>query len=264
MTKKDAVPQEKSIAVKEEHSLAEFHEVAGDMSGLVSVRSDILKIPRIKLTQKMSNVYGELAQEGDFASEVLGVNYGTEVTIIPICISESASYLNKDTSEVVCYSKDLLKNGDGVLCKDCPHNQYWNDWSAKTPGCKLSIDVVCLVKTADGVVKEPVEMNFRKMNYKAGKAIVNSVVRDAFKVPFGSEYKLLAKQATKDQHKFYVVSDVVERKQLDLDTVKSILPLAKNFLEMKKRGMVETEPVNAVHDEVIEEAPDTPTEDCPL
>jgi len=258
--------KETELAVQSGAELAEFKELAGDMDGLVTVRKELLKIPRIKLTQKMSNVCGDLAKEGEFASEVLGVNYGETVTIIPLCIGESASFMEKGKNTATCWSKNLLANTDGVLCKDCPHGEYWNDWDSHTPECKTSIDIICLVKNAtiDGAISlDPIEINFRKMNFKAGRSIVNMVTRDKYGVPFGSSYKLSSKMATKDIHTFAVISDVVEKAELDAGEVRVIIPIARDFLEMKKRGMVEVEA------EIVEEAVDTdppaaPTEECPL
>ena len=259
MTKKET-----AVAVTAGNDLAEFKELAGDMEGLVTVRSDLLKIPRLKLTQKMSNVYGELAKEGDFASEVLGINYGDAVSIIPISVSESASLMDTEAATVVCYSRDLLKNTEGDLCTACPHKEYWNDWSTHTPNCKLSIDVVCLVKTDAGISHDPVEINFRKMNYKAGRSIINMIMRDKYGVPFGSSYKLVSKQATKDQYKFALISDVVEKTQLEAEEIKGIIPIAKNFLDMKKRGMVQVESEVAKPETSDANPPAAPADDFPL
>jgi len=226
---------------KEESGLVALNDFKAEMGDtkLVNIRSEILKIPRLKLTQKMSKAADGLAVPGEFSCEVRGENYGSEVKIIPIMIRESASYLNKETSELICRTNDLLKSTNGDLCSNCPHEQNWADWGngddSKVPECKLSIDVICLVN--DDLI--PMELSFRKMSYKAGKSLCNMVYVDKMGVPFGSQYTLISSQATKDQWEFHVINPQIKKEIIDDKTLNEIIPVVKNFIHMEKAGKVE-------------------------
>ena len=258
MSKKE---KETAVAVKDEGDAALAAFLEDD--GLVTISQDVLKIPRIKLTQKMSNSCGTLAKEGEFASEVLGVNYGGSITIIPIAINESASFMEEGKPSATCYSKNLLTNMDGVLCADCPHGCYYADWDKGSPACKRSIDIVCIVQV-DGVTDfNPIEMNFRKNNRAAGKAIANMIYQDKMqkRVQFSSAYTMTSKMDNKNGHDFAVVNAVVNKEDVSREDMLKIIPIARNFSEMKKRGAVETEGDNEVTDTDPLAAP---TEECPL
>lgn len=216
-----------------------------DFSELVQVRKELQKIPRLKLNNPLSDaVKGGLGKPGDFTCSTLGMNYGSSVTMIPIIITESASLLDKSTSEVKCSTKDLIKNNQGVLCRLCPHGEYWNDWGTravlKIPNCKTSLDMIIVLvdqKTQKILIENPMQINFRKNNHKAGRALLNFVTNDPSKISFGRKYTLYSREESKDKHDYFVIhSKKIEYAPLTMDEMKSIVPIAKQFIEWKKAG----------------------------
>ena len=235
-----APKKETQITTKEETSL-QLTELANEFAGAVSVRSEILKVARLKLAQALSQASGGgLAKPGEFNCEIKGTNYGTEVSITPILIGESASLLSED-GRVICASNDLLVNRDGIMCKNCPYGEFHSDWGTKdnkkTPKCKLAIDTTCLVNDEN----DPVIFSFRKMSHKAGKELVNYVVRDPKKVPFGTKYKLTSEQQTKDKYKFFVVRENISKENLPYSRISEIIPVARKIMEAKRKGLLEQE-----------------------
>lgn len=223
--------------------------LASEFVGAVEVRSTLLKVPTLRLTQAMSDAAAdELAKIGDFACTERKKNYGKTVTIIPLVISESASLLYSKNNppsnmmreasdgDVLCRSNDLIKNMDGVMCKNCPYGEYYADWgndvTKKTPKCKTSIDIVCLVDGEDDM--KPVFFSLRKSSFKAGKALVNLVINDPLGIPFGAKYTLQSEDKTFDNYKYKIVSEAIKVAPLTADQIKKIIPVAKKVLEAKK------------------------------
>jgi|SRR3990167_5287749 len=243
--------QEKGLSVRQNLNM-ELAGIANEFGGqMVNVRQEIIKIPRLKLTQKMSQAAGSgLGKEGDFVCELIAMNYGKTVTIIPIVTSESASLLydSRDPvktpapmqdGSIVCRSNDLIRNIEGQLCKDCPYGAYWKDWGVDgtPPKCKTAIDVICLVEGSD----RPVVLSFRKKSMPAGKALVNFIVNDSARVPFGSKYVLVSEQGTQDNYKFMVISPGMQKKSLSDEELTQVIPIAKRIFEARKKGAVEAE-----------------------
>ena len=228
--------------------MAQIGDAIGeDPSQLIKVRESLLKANRLKLTNAMSKAFkSRLAEEGDFVIETREQNFGKEVTIIPIMISESASLLDKQTSNVVCSSNNLITNTHGEPCKQCPYNEYWNDWGTaeakKTPGCKTSIDVLCIpVFGGEPQAGQVVEMNFRKNNTKAGKSIINLMANDPRKIPFASKYTLKSFLKTQEQYTFYAIHEDVKRTPVSNEDLAKILPTVKRVIDAEKKGEIERE-----------------------
>ncbi len=228
----------KEVAVKEASPLAisGLADLQSD-GGFVSVRKELIKIPRLQLGQAMSDaVQAGVGKAGEFISSVKVQNYGTSVKIIPILISESAALMEKNTKKVLCTSSDLIHNKEGKSCKECPYGQYWNDWNMpEPPQCKTSIDVVCIVNDEFDM---PQVLSFRKMSFKAGKALVNLTMHDKYKVPFGSQYELKSRLDTKDDYKFYVIEDSISKQDLTEEQLAKVIPIARQMLDMKKQGRI--------------------------
>lgn len=233
------------MVVNDQALMTELFGMKGDVGHMVNVRRELIKVPRIKLAQKSSAAFeARLANLGEFFCEVRQANYGPTVEIIPILINESASYLDKDTSQIICDTPDLIRSRDNKLCKECPYGQYWNDWGTKeqkkVPGCKHSINIVCLV--ANDPEMKPMEINFRKNNSKAGREIINLVVNDIRGIPFGTSYKLSAKEGTSGQYTFhYVNSKNIGKRALSNKEIMDILPTVKRIIELDKTGALERE-----------------------
>lgn len=228
---------------------AELNDMATSFGPMIRVRRELLRIPRLKLTQAMSKANNAgLARPGEFVSDVKGKAYGTEIEIIPVLISESASLMSKEAAQVVCSTRDLIKNLNGEPCSKCPHGEYWNDWGTKdqkkTPGCKHSIDMIVLLK-GDPI---PAEINFRKNNQKAGKALINFIANDFKRVPFASKYKLRSSPKTSGQYNFFAIDEYIEKTVLSDAEIKEIIPSVRKILDMEKSGSLEREAEDVADD----------------
>lgn len=238
------------IAVSQPQGLSnELADLANEFAGqgLVTVRSEIIRVPRLKLAQALSPaVSGGLTKSGNFFCELTGQDLGSEINFIPVIVSTSASLLNK-AGEVVCRSKDLIRNQDGDKCSSCPHGQYWNDWGTKenkkVPLCKESFDFLALV---DGVAT-PVVFSFRKTSIKAGKALVNYISFDPARVPFGTVYTLKSiVRENEAKQKYYTVDEnAIARNQIPHDKLKELLPTIRNIISNHKANKFEAEPENS-------------------
>lgn len=253
-----------AVAVKDETALtAELGDLAGQFGSMVRVRQELLRVPRLKLTQAMSKAMSAgLARPGEFSCDLKGKVYGDKVTIIPVVVSESASLLYSANNppakgvlpgsykdgDIICSTDNLITSRNGATCKMCPYGEYWNDWGTKDqpniPGCKSSIDMICLAtdpSQADmGFTFDQVmEINFRKNNAKAGRTLVNFIANDPRRVPFGTAYTLKAHPTTKNNYNFFVIQEMMDKRSLDAAEIRSIIPIAKHILEMEKQGNLE-------------------------
>jgi len=255
-TKQTKSKEETAVAVKQESSM-QLASLQSEFSSALNVRTDLLKIPYLRLTHGTSEDFkAGVSGLGDFSCGLRAKNYGKEVTIIPLFVSESASLLfspkNPPTiisdeerkisvnGDVLCSSQDLIHNKDGILCKNCPYGEYHADWGTKsekrTPKCKQSIDVICLV---DGEIKS-VMINFRKSNYSAGRSLVNLISNDPRMIPFGSKYTLKSKVTiSKDKEEYMMISEAITRTILTDEEVSNIIPIARQILNAKKAGKIE-------------------------
>lgn len=255
---KPAKQESKAVATKglDEATTQALADMAPHMEGMINVRKEILQVARVKLVQKMSKaVDSGLGVAGEFVCDLRGVNFGKSLQIIPIMASESASLLYNSKfppsknapmeardGQVLCRSNDLIKNLNGVSCVACPFGEYWNEWSAnggmKIPGCKSSIDFVVMVPGYE----RPFEMNFRKNNMKAGKTLINMMFNDARGVPFASVYTLKPMSMTKDDYKFFSIDPVaIEKRALDNDELRDIIPVARHLSDLKKNKSLQYE-----------------------
>lgn len=279
MTKKET-----QLAVKAPSSemALEIQEMRKETSGLINVRRELLKTLRIKLTQKMSKaVDGNIARPGDFSCDVNAKNWGTDIEIIPILVSESASLLyspNKPPKnmpkdlfpkdgEVLCKTMDLIQNQDGMKCKQCPWGEYWADWGTKkekrVPGCKHALDFIVMV--AGDPQMDIYEMNFRKNNAKGGRNILNMMVADPKGIPFGTAYTIYSKPRTEGNYSFTAVdADKIEKRVLTDEELSIILPTVKRVISSHKAGIIERSPDEEVRTE--EQPPNWATmeDDIPL
>ncbi len=240
----------KAAIVKAE-SNAVSTEILGlqnEFSNAISVRKDLIKIPKLKLENALSEGFkGGLADQGEFTCVVKGINFGKSVDIIPLTISESASLLHPKTGELLCSSRDLIRNQDGVLCQKCPHNNYWNDWGTtdkqKIPECKNSIDMIVLVDpvfSADEFLIA--QFSLRKNNFKAGKALVNLISGDPRKIPFGRKYTITSKLSSSNNNEYFIVdANKIKTTALTDEELMKIVPIARNILQLKSSGRVQTE-----------------------
>lgn len=221
-----------------------LQDLRKEVGSLIHVRREMLKVARIKLTQKMSKATdGGLAKPGEFSCDVKGLNFGTTLEIIPIMVNESASFMDKETSQVICSTDNLVTSRNGNNCQhSCPYNEYWNDWGTsdakKVPACKHALDFMVLIPGDSN----PYEMNFRKSNSKAGKAILNLMAYDKYGVPFGSVYKMKSVPKTKDNYSYSAIDEnSIEKRQLTNEEIRSIMPIVKECAARHKEGTLERE-----------------------
>lgn len=234
----EAASQESVALAKQEDAAvsALLGSMANDFQGAVVVRKELIRVPKIKLSQSGSPaVKSGLVSAGEFYCDVKSANYGNKIEFTPIHISESASYMRKD--EIICSSRDLIHNRDGILCKNCPHGKYWGDWGTKDnkkiPDCKTSINIIGLI----GNDPIPVLFSFRKTSSKAGREILNKVVHSV--VPFQFKYVISSKPESDGQNDYFVINPLMEKHPLSLDELKVVNPIARKVLESIKRGEVD-------------------------
>jgi hypothetical protein len=244
--------KETAIVPKQETSIEESNfikGIAGEFQDAVQVRGELIKIPRIKLNNAMSDAtQGGLGKIGDFTCQVRGVNFGPVLKFYPLLLSESASFLNKDTSEIICMSRDLIKNRDGKLCRNCPHGEYWNDWGTKsdpkTPACKASIDMIVALRNPETNDWTVMQLSFRKTSYPAGRAIVNLIAGDPRRIPFGRAYSIVGRLARNEKIKkdyWHFDANSIEKEITTLEDLREIYPIAKQMMEMKRAGKIDND-----------------------
>lgn len=229
-----------------------IQNLQNEFAGCIDVRPEMIKLPRLKLDNPLSDaVKGGLSKPGDFSCFIRGTNYGNTVTIIPLIISQSASYLDKDTSALICSSADLLVNRSGQPCKKCPYNEYWNGWGTKenpkTPKCKSSLDMVVMVNPFEE--KTIMGLSFRKSNYKAGKALFNLLLGDPRKIPFGRKYTITSKMETMKRgvqtYEYFVVNpNKIIAQALTDEELQVVLPVAREMLTLRNSGKIQHEVEN--------------------
>ena len=231
--------------------LAELGDLQNEFSSAVQVRAELIKIPQLKLDNALSDsVKGKLSEPGFFSCFVQGISFGPTVTIIPLIITESASYLQKKTSELICSSKDLLRNREGKLCKQCPHGEYWADWGTKTnpkvPECKNSIDMIVIVNPfGDTFDKLTVmQLSLRKSNHKAGRNLVNLIGGDPRRIPFGRMYELTSKEEKSNNNDYWGINpNKIKATELTDEQLAQVIPVAREMLRLKNSGKIQTETV---------------------
>lgn len=244
-------PAAQAVAVKEETALAEaeyLKSIQGELDGAIEVRQELIKIPRLKINNAMSDsAQAGLGNLGEFVSPVRGVVFGPTVRIIPLIAGESASYMDKDTSKLICYSRDMVTNMDGQSCKACPYGEYWNDWGGKeerkVPKCKASIDVMVAVSDG-GLPIDVMVLSFRKTSHPAGRALLNLIQGDPRRIPCGTAYTLVGKKGHNAQlKKDYWLIDPgdIKKEPLSLAELQAVFPLAKKMLDLKKAGRIQSE-----------------------
>lgn len=226
---------------QESVDLSVLDDFRSEFSDAIKVRKELLRIPRLKLVQTSSPAFKQRqAEEGEFFCEQSGELFGKEVTITPLIMSESSSFIAKD-GMLVCFSPDMITNKDGILCKNCPHGEYWNDWgtkeSPKNPECKASIDVICLVN--DNLM--PHVFSFRKMSHKTGKVLFNMMAHDIKRIPFGSRYTIKSEKEKRENFEYMIVSKAIKKEALAEDEILKIVPIARQMLDYKRKGAIEVE-----------------------
>lgn len=259
-TKSTKLKEETQMLPKAEAALTseDLYSLQNEFAGSFNVRTELLKIPYLRLTHGTSEAFkAGLSKDGEFSCSLRSKNYGDKVTIIPLYVSESASLLfspkfppkniseeerkNSNNGDVICSSADLFINKNGVPCKNCPYGEYHADWGPKNnstpPKCKQSIDVICLVDGED----KSVMLNFRKSNYSAGKALVNLIANDSRKIQFGSKYTLTSKIKPSDDGDYWIISEVITQTPLNAEEFNSVIPLARSIVTARRRGEIKVD-----------------------
>ncbi len=235
----------KEMVKKESAEIANvFGDVAAsEFSGMVRVSSSLIKVPRLKVAQAMSGATdGGLTKVGEFNIELMGLNFGPSVKIIPISISETASLIPKDSKVPICSTKNLLTNQSGESCSACPHDANFNKWEDGPngkripPKCKKSIDIICVVYGQS----QPCVLSMAKSNYAAGRVIVNKAFYDPLKVSFGSMYTLQSERSQNDAKQVFYTIDANSIKQEPIDPAiaKDILRIAREVKAAQDRGEI--------------------------
>lgn len=237
--------KENQMVVKGKEDLAFMAGLQNEFKGAIEVRSELIKTSKLKLCNALSDTAKSgLARPGDFTCQDMGFNFGTSVTIIPIFIKESASLLDKKTSQILCSTDNLITNRNGRKCSECLFGEYWNDWGTKEqrkiPGCKASIDMVIVVydEAHKEVGVHPMIINFRKNNHNAGKQLVNLISKT--QIPFSRKYTLHSQDDTKDAYEYKIINaKKIEFTELTSEEIKQVIPLARHIFDSRKAGTLD-------------------------
>ncbi len=193
------------------------------------------------------SVGSETAKIGDFVCEISGENFGKDFSFVPIMVKESASLMysadkppRKMPNDVepkdgmpLCFSKDLIRNKDGVLCRECPYGENWNTWDKDgkgksiPPKCKTSIDIFCIPEGSTKVAL----FQLRKTSFKAGQDLVNKIANSG-QAPFMKKYCVKTKDEVNDAGQRYKAIDPIGTSSAKL-TEEELLPYVdtiKGFL----------------------------------
>lgn len=242
MTTSKAVTQ---VAKQEVQILDQVYldQLQNEYADSIDVRKEIIRTPKLKLCNALSDgVKSGLGKLGDFVCNEAQENLGPSISIIPLITGESASLLQQKSSTVICSSRDMIKNREGVLCKNCPHGEYWNDWKNKVPGCKTSIDMIVLLyhSASKEVGISPMVLNFRKNNYKAGRKIVEKIFYNKVKLPFAYRYTISSRLESANKQDWYAIdSNKIDCVPLTQEEIQQTVPWAKRFIEMKRSGKID-------------------------
>lgn len=232
--------------------------MANEFNDAINVDPSVIKVPRLRLIQKMSEVAGQGdIKLGDFYSSLLGKNFSNTIQIIPIMATQTSSLMFKagkpprampvgddpKDGTVICKTSNLVKSDSGHECAKCPYNEFHSAWGKKSPpACKLSFDIIALVSKAgsDEWTREPVIFSLRKTSYKAGKELINQIARSPKKIPFSQSYTLKSETAMNlVKQQYFIVSSMVENKPVAEDLMMAIYPTARQVIEAYRRRKVQ-------------------------
>jgi hypothetical protein len=225
----------------------QLQDLQNEFQSATNIRRELIKIPRLKLGNALSeSVQAGYAKSGEFSLNINNMNLGTAITIIPLITYENASLMNQ-AGQVVCSTRDLVTSEEGNPCATCIHDEYWNNWGTKedrkVPKCKLSINIIAIfmVEGESSINTDNIaEINFRKNNYKAGKALVNFIVHDKSRLPFGTKYTLSSMTETNMNKQTYHIIDPnkVELNPCTQEEINQIIPTARKILQFRKANNI--------------------------
>ena len=242
--------KETQMVAKSKEDLAFLAGLQNEFKGAIEVRSELIKTSKLRLCNALSNsATSGFARPGEFTCQEMGLNFGTSVSIIPILVKESASYLDKKTSQILCSSDNLIVNRNGGKCSECKAGPkgtgvYWNDWGTKEnkkiPECKASIDMVVIIydESSKEVGVHPMIINFRKNNHNAGKKLVDLIAKT--QIPFARKYTLYSQDDRKDAYEFKIINaKKIEFSELSPEQIKHVIPIARHIFDVKKSGALD-------------------------
>lgn len=218
--------------------------------GMINVRKELLKVPRVKLTQGNSAELGSgLANIGEFSCYTRAKNFGKELTIIPLTISESATYFAEDMKTILCKSNDLITGTDEVKCKECPFGKEKAFWYFLEKDCKKeekekcysSIDLTFACVENNEIDEIPLILSFSKSNYKIGQDLLNNLYYHPKQIPFLYKYFLYSEKAPNAQFNYFVIKKKPERLVLNKDEMNKIMKIALTVNKANKEGRLEKE-----------------------
>lgn len=207
------------------------------MFGLEGLEREDITLPRIKLTQAMSEeVSNGSVSPGVWLNTLSGQNYGSDFSFTPISVWKSRTFFSENRDETpICRSADSFVSINGFQCLlECPHDKAW-DWKDGVPPlCTLGYNylVIPLVDPFPAIV------TLMKSSFKAGKAL-NTLLIAARCPAWFWIYELYAVKESNPKGTFYVAA--VRKKIDDGKSVASdeeMRQLAEHFYYMAKAGKV--------------------------
>lgn len=216
------------------------HIVTPDaMYGLEGLEREDITLPRIKLTQAMSDeVSNGNASPGEWLNTLSGQSYGTQFEFVPISVWKSRTLFaeNRDDSPI-CRSADGFVSIDGHQCLiECPH-KAWEWINGTPPRCTLGYNylVIPIVDTFPAIT------TLMKTSFKAGKAL-NTLLVAARCPAWHWVYEFYSVKESNSRGTYYVAA---VRKKIDdgkpVMTDETMRETAETFYHMMKAGRIDTE-----------------------
>lgn len=169
-----AKSQDKEIATTQPSAIAQVAP-----KSLVTVDTSAashIQIPRLSVLQGSSDaVTRDGHRQGTFFNNVMNVNYGDNVEVIPFGPTRAgALYIPKGTKKMKCKSADGKYSFRGDLCAQCPFGVYHKTWGADgaPPECSSTLDFTVLI-VAD---MTPALLTFKRTSLKTGEKLMTQLL----------------------------------------------------------------------------------------
>lgn len=210
----------KEMAVKQEQHVA----VMGTQArGFENFKNEDLIIPRLRLLQGLSEaVTSGVGKMGQFQDSLSGEILGDSIEVVLLGLKNGAVYFEQGVG-MQCRSQDGITNMEGVMCTECPYNQYYGQRWAKDeppPKCSATKEFICVTRgTLNGTEQRPIVVSFLKTSYKQGRKLA-SIARLSGKDIFAGAY-VVSSQTVKNTKGTFAVMDVKQNGWLTPDEFKA-------------------------------------------
>lgn len=234
MSEERTINENKGLAVAPTHNIV----TPDAMLGLEGLEREDITLPRIKLTQALSDeVSNGNASPGEWLNTLSGQSYGTQFEFVPISVWRSRTYFSENRDDApICRSANSFVSINEYQClTECPHDRAW-DWQEDRtpPRCTLSYNylVIPLVDPFPAIV------SLMKSSFKAGKAL-NTLLMAARSPAWHWTYEFYSVKQSNNKGTFHIAA--VKKKIADGKPVASddeMRQMAEQFYRMAKGGRI--------------------------